>query len=144
MDELLHEYIEQLDNDDNNNNTKTGFDPEDPIHDSKQSDNDDNDDTCQQAEYEDYIARTKKYYYKMSCLDFFRAFWFSVSSLYICGSEYAKYKIGWKPRNNAIIDVSKRLAAKNMMYVKIFQAFATNRNVDFDICSGIDTEEQSN
>lgn len=129
MDQLLHEYIEQLDNDDNNTYTKTGFDPEGLIHDSQQSDNDDNDDTCQQAEYEDYIARTKKYYYKMSCLDFFRAFWFSVSSLYICGSEYAKYKIGWKPRNNAIIDVSKRLAAKNMMYVKIFQAFATNRNI---------------
>jgi predicted unusual protein kinase regulating ubiquinone biosynthesis (AarF/ABC1/UbiB family) len=129
MDELLHEYIEQLDNDDNNTYTKTGFDPEGLVHDSRHSDNDDNDDTCQQAEYEDYIARTKKYYYKMSCLDFFRAFWFSVSSLYICGSEYAKYKIGWKPRNNAIIDVSKRLAAKNMMYVKIFQAFATNRNI---------------
>lgn len=129
MDQLLHEYIEQLDNDDNNTYTKTGFDPEGLIHDSQQSDNHDNDDTCQQAEYEDYIARTKKYYYKMSCLDFFRAFWFSVSSLYICGSEYAKYKIGWKPRNNAIIDVSKRLAAKNMMYVKIFQAFATNRNI---------------
>ena len=129
MDELLHEYIEQLDNDDNNTYTKTGFDPKGLVHDSRQSDNDDHDDTCQQAEYEDYIARTKKYYYKMSCLDFFRAFWFSVSSLYICGSEYAKYKIGWKPRNNAIIDVSKRLAAKNMMYVKIFQAFATNRNI---------------
>ena len=134
MDELLHEYIEQLDNDDNNTYTKTGFDPEGPIHNSRHSDNDDHDhdndnEILEQAEYEDYIARTKKYYYKMSCLDFFRAFWFSVSSLYICGSEYAKYKIGWKPRNNAIIDVSKRLAAKNMMYVKIFQAFATNRNI---------------
>ena len=132
MDQLLHEYIEQLDNDDNNTYTKTGFDPEGPIHNSRHSDNDDHDhdnEILEQAEYEDYIARTKKYYYKMSCLDFVRAFWFSVSSLYICGSEYAKYKIGWKPRNNAIIDVSKRLAAKNMMYVKIFQAFATNRNI---------------
>jgi len=27
------------------------------------------------------------------------------------------------------MDVSQRLAAKNMMYVKIFQAFATNRNI---------------
>jgi predicted unusual protein kinase regulating ubiquinone biosynthesis (AarF/ABC1/UbiB family) len=40
-----------------------------------------------------------------------------------------KYKTHWKSRNTAIIDVSKRLAAKNMMYVKIFQAFATNRNI---------------
>ena len=129
MDELLHEYIEQLDN----ANTITGLETEGLIHDSRHSDNDDHDhddnEILEQAEYDDYIARTKKYYYKMSCLDFVRAFWFSVSSLYICGSEYAKYKIGWKPRNNAIIDVSKRLAAKNMMYVKIFQAFATNRNI---------------
>lgn len=132
MDELLHEYMEQIDN----ANTITGLETERLIHDSRPSENydndyDDNDDNeiLEQAEYEDYIARTKKYYYKMSCLDFVRAFWFSVSSLYICGSEYAKYKIGWKPRNNAIIDVSKRLAAKNMMYVKIFQAFATNRNI---------------
>ena len=116
MDDLLNEYIEQekqLINDLDNGSVK---------HDSDNNMRD-------QAEYEDYVARTKEYYHKMSCRDFFRALWFSASSLYICGSEYAKYKIGWKSRNNAIIDVSKRLAAKNMMYVKIFQAFATNRNI---------------
>ena len=60
MDELLHEYIEQLDNDDNNTYTKTGFDPEGLVHDSRQSDNDDHDnEILEQVEYEDYIARTK-------------------------------------------------------------------------------------
>jgi len=79
--------------------------------------------------YLDYIERTKEYYYKMSLGDFFRALWFTASSTYICATEYLKYTIGWKSRNHAIIDVSKRLASINMMYVKIFQAFATNRNI---------------
>jgi hypothetical protein len=83
----------------------------------------------EEREYDDYIERTKEYYYKMSFVDFFRALWFTWSSCYIGISEYVKCQIGWKSRNNAIIDVSKRLAAKNMMYVKVFQAFATNRNI---------------
>jgi predicted unusual protein kinase regulating ubiquinone biosynthesis (AarF/ABC1/UbiB family) len=113
MDDLLNEYIEQLDT------TSAGANPE-----SRNAN-----DTREQADYDNYIERTKEYYNKMSCSDFFRALWFTMSSCYICASEYAKYKIGWKPRNNAIIEVSKRLAVKNMMYVKIFQAFATNRNI---------------
>ena len=113
MDDLLNEYIEQLD-------TTSAVTNQDSSY---------ANDTREQAEYDSYIERTKNYYNKMSCRDFFNALWFSMSSCYICASEYAKYKIGWKPRNNAIIDVSKRLAAKNMMYVKIFQAFATNRNI---------------
>jgi predicted unusual protein kinase regulating ubiquinone biosynthesis (AarF/ABC1/UbiB family) len=80
-------------------------------------------------EYDDYVKRTKEYYCKMTRTDFLRALWFTLSSCYIGISEYFKYCIGWKSRNNAIIDVSKRLAVKNMMYVKIFQAFATNRNI---------------
>lgn len=117
MDDLLNEYIQcekeqmsttQRENSNENNNQ-----------------NDQND----QAAYDDYIQRTKEYYNKMSVSDFFRALWFTMSSCYICFSEFIKYKIYWKTRNNAIIDVSKRLAAKNMMYVKIFQAFATNRNI---------------
>lgn len=87
------------------------------------------DDQTDQAAYDDYIERTKEYYNKMSIFDFFRALWFTMSSCYICFSEFLKYKIHWKSRNNAIINVSRRLAAKNMMYVKIFQAFATNRNI---------------
>lgn len=116
MDDLLNEYIqcekEQM------STTRGGNQDEN-------NQNDQND----QAAYDDYIQRTKEYYNKMSVSDFFRALWFTMSSCYICFSEFLKYKIYWKTRNNAIIDVSKRLAAKNMMYVKIFQAFATNRNI---------------
>lgn len=83
----------------------------------------------EQEAYDDYIERTKEYYNKMSICDFFHALWFTMSSCYICFSEYLKYKIRWKSRTKSVIDVSKRLAAKNMMYVKIFQAFATNRNI---------------
>ena len=114
MDDLLNEYIEeekQLKND------KTAISTIKKEH------------IIEQENYDNYIERTKEYYYKMSCHDFFRASWFTLTSCYICAAEYMKYKIGWKSRNNAIIDVSKRLAAKNMMYVKIFQAFATNRNI---------------
>ena len=121
MDELLHEYIEQL--------PITEYTP---MH-GDCDDNTQNEDTdknrLEQAAYDDYVERTKQYYNQMSCRDFFRAIWFTLSSCYICASEYAKHKIGWKSRNNAIIDVSKRLAVKNMMYVKVFQAFATNRNI---------------
>ncbi len=115
MDDLINEYIEQ--------------EKQLDLTESHAQRQDNTYDTREQAEYDNYIERTKEYYYKMSCSDFFRALWFTITSCYICTSEYAKYKIGWKSRNNAIIDVSKRLAAKNMMYVKIFQAFATNRNI---------------
>ena len=84
---------------------------------------------AEEQEYNNYAERTKEYYSKMSWTDLFRALWFTWSSCYIGISEYAKFRVGWKSRNNAIIDVSERLAAKNMMYVKIFQAFATNRNI---------------
>jgi predicted unusual protein kinase regulating ubiquinone biosynthesis (AarF/ABC1/UbiB family) len=128
MDDLLNEYIEQekqLNDDTSGSEINNEWAMSDSEQTSQQSEND----TREQAEYDDYLARTKEYYHKMSCVDFFRALWFSASSLYICASEYAKYKIGWKSRNHAIMDVSKRLAVKNMMYVKIFQAFATNRNI---------------
>lgn len=127
MDDLLNEYIEQekqLDPTDSHANLNR---PSSSAGTNKESQY--ANDTREQAEYDNYIERTKEYYYKMSCSDFFRALWFTMSSCYICTSEYAKYKIGWKSRNNAIIDVSKRLSEKNMMYVKMFQAFATNRNI---------------
>jgi len=113
MDELLNEYIEY---------EKQHMTPE-----TNESNNRDHE--REQEEYDDYVERTKEYYNKMSVGNFFCALWFTMSSCYICLSEYLKYKIHWKTRNNAIIDVSKRLAVKNMMYVKIFQAFATNRNI---------------
>ena len=111
MDDLLNEYIQH--------EKENPSSP--PAHSSTQDEHPEYDD--------DHIERTKEYYYKMSCGDFFRALWFTWSSCYIGISEYMKYCIGWKTRNNAIIDVSKRLAVKNMMYVKVFQAFATNRNI---------------
>jgi predicted unusual protein kinase regulating ubiquinone biosynthesis (AarF/ABC1/UbiB family) len=116
MDELLNEYIEeekQMGYCDDSQSANT--------HEETYKDKDE--------EYDNYIKQTKEYYYNMSCCDFIRAIWFTASSCYICAAEYIKHKIGWKSRNSAIIDVSKRLAAKNMMYVKIFQAFATNRNI---------------
>ena len=130
MDELLNEYLEQEHDDEKR--AKKCYVPSSLI-----SDGDGDGDTIapqdealkEQAEYDSYLKRTKELYYKMSARDLFQALWFSISSCYICLSEYTKYKIGWKPRNSAIMDVSKRLAAKNMMYVKIFQAFATNRNI---------------
>ena len=115
MDDLLNEYIEQDKQNAKNNEYKNDTHIKQHVKD--------------EQEYLDYIERTKEYYYKMSLGDFCRALWFTASSGYICASEYLKYTIGWKSRNNAIIDVSKRLASKNMMYVKIFQAFATNRNI---------------
>jgi predicted unusual protein kinase regulating ubiquinone biosynthesis (AarF/ABC1/UbiB family) len=114
MDDLLNEYIQY---------EKQHMTPE--TNDQREDENDQR----EQEEYDDYVERTKEYYNKMSVSNFFSALWFTMSSCYICLSEYLKYKIHWKTRNNAIIDVSKRLAAKNMMYVKIFQAFATNRNI---------------
>jgi predicted unusual protein kinase regulating ubiquinone biosynthesis (AarF/ABC1/UbiB family) len=116
MNDLLNEYIEyekqhmNLETNESNNREHENYERE-------------------KEEYEDYVKRTKEYYNKMSIGHFFHALWFTMSSCYICISEFLKYKIHWKTRNNAIIDVSKRLAAKNMMYVKIFQAFATNRNI---------------
>jgi len=124
MDDLLNEYMELS----NETTTSASASPDSQQQQQQQQQPCENN-TREQADYDDYIERTKEYYYKMSCRDFFRALWFSASSLHICATEYVKYKIGWKSRNNAIMDVSKRLAAKNMMYVKIFQAFATNRNI---------------
>jgi len=117
MDDLLNEYIEQEKQLDSSEYEKD----ENGLR--IQHEHDD------EQEYLDYIERTKEYYYRMSLGDFFRALWFTASSTYICATEYLKYAIGWKSRNNAIIDVSKRLSSRNMMYVKIFQAFATNRNI---------------
>jgi len=78
---------------------------------------------------DNYFARTQEYYKQMSFHDMFCAIYFTLHSGYICCTEYLKYRTGWKSKTNAIIDVSKRLATINMMYVKIFQAFATNRNI---------------
>lgn len=76
-----------------------------------------------------YDNKTNEYYKKLGVFELISACYFTMSSCYICGIEYLKYKIGWKSKTNTIIDIAKRLAAKNMLYVKIFQAFATNRTI---------------
>ena len=76
-----------------------------------------------------YDIKTAEYYKKLGFFEFLSAAWFTVTSCYICGIEYLKYKIGWKTKTKSIIDIAKRLAAKNMLYVKMFQAYATNRTI---------------
>ena len=115
MDELLDEYI-QYEKEQNTDETANSVQGDAAA-------------AADQQGYDDYVKRTEEYYYKMSCRDLFCALWFTMSSCYIGITEFIKYKVGWKSRNHAIMDVSRRLAAKNMMYVKIFQAFATNRNI---------------
>ena len=78
---------------------------------------------------EAYDNKTNEYYKKLGVFELISACYFTMSSCYICGIEYLKYKVGWKSKTNTIIDIAKRLAAKNMLYVKIFQAFATNRTI---------------
>jgi len=76
-----------------------------------------------------YEIKTKEYYKKLGVFELIAATYFTLSSCYICGIEYLKYKIGWKTQTAAVIDIAKRLATKNMLYVKIFQAYATNRTI---------------
>ena len=110
LDSVLSEYIEEA------QAQQINMDPQ-------------NDTDIVESETEDYYSRTQEYYKQMSMLDVFYAIYFTIHSSYICSIEYLKYKIGWKSKTNAIIDVSKRLSNINMMYVKIFQAFATNKNI---------------
>lgn len=118
MDELLNEFIQHEKQYLTNEYTNNDYDKDREFESVREKE-----------EYDEYVEQTKQYYYKMSVSDFFTALWFTMSSCYICFTEYLKYKIRWKTRTHAVIDVSKRLAKKNMMYVKIFQAFATNRNI---------------
>jgi predicted unusual protein kinase regulating ubiquinone biosynthesis (AarF/ABC1/UbiB family) len=119
MDELLSEYMEeehQIDDD-----AGTMFDPNASETTTAAA--------AAENELGNYYAKTQDYYKTMSYYDIFSALYFTLQSGYICATEYMKYKVGWKSKTNAIIDVSKRLANINMMYVKIFQAFATNKNI---------------
>ena len=81
------------------------------------------------ADTDSYEIKTKEYYKKLGFFEIIAAAYFTLSSCYICGIEYLKYKIGWKTQTAAVIDIAKRLATKNMLYVKIFQAYATNRTI---------------
>jgi predicted unusual protein kinase regulating ubiquinone biosynthesis (AarF/ABC1/UbiB family) len=81
------------------------------------------------ADDDSYEIKTREYYKKLGVFELITATYFTLSSCYICGIEYLKYKIGWKTQTAAVIDIAKRLATKNMLYVKIFQAYATNRTI---------------
>ena len=81
------------------------------------------------ADDDSYEIKTKEFYKKLGVFELITATYFTLSSCYICGIEYLKYKIGWKTQTAAVIDIAKRLATKNMLYVKIFQAYATNRTI---------------
>ena len=121
IDELLSEYIEQ----EKNLNTENSSDASASASAAAATDT-----LLDPTETTDnYFAKTQEYYKKMSFYDMFCAVYFTLHSSYICCAEYLKYRTGWKSKTKAIIDVSKRLATINMMYVKIFQAFATNRNI---------------
>jgi predicted unusual protein kinase regulating ubiquinone biosynthesis (AarF/ABC1/UbiB family) len=86
-------------------------------------------DTSNITDDELYDIKTAEYYKNLGFVECLTAAYFTFSSCYICGIEYLKYKIGWKTKTNSIIDIAKRLAAKNMLYVKMFQAYATNRTI---------------
>lgn len=86
-------------------------------------------DTEYKPEEETYASKTNQYYRKLGFFELMSAVYFTLNSGYICGIEYLKYKVGWKSKTNMIIDIAKRLASINMMYVKIFQSFATNRTL---------------
>jgi len=86
-------------------------------------------DTSNITDDELYDIKTAEYYKNLGFVECLAAAYFTFSSCYICGIEYLKYKIGWKTKTNSIIDIAKRLAAKNMLYVKMFQAYATNRTI---------------
>ena len=80
-------------------------------------------------EEDTYALKTNQYYRKLGFFEVMSAVYFTLNSGYICGIEYLKYKVGWKSKTSMIIDIAKRLASINMMYVKIFQSFATNRTL---------------
>jgi len=83
MDELLNEYI-QYEKELITSNNQVHF-----------YDESDNRNEHEKEDYNDYVERTQQYYNSMTIHDFFTALWFTISSCYICLSEYLKYKITW-------------------------------------------------
>lgn len=128
IEDMLSEFMDEDKNSDTNVSgeqcsTSSKLNNTDKSSGSSSSSNDNEYDTT------NYDEKTKQYYNKMGFFEIMSAVYFTLSSCYICGVEYMKYKIGWKTQNNAIIDIAKRLANKNMLYVKVFQSFATNRTI---------------
>jgi hypothetical protein len=118
MDDTLLQFLEQ-----EQEFNKSVHDTTSVANDNPDGNTDDNPDD------ESYEKKTKDYYKQLGFFEFLSAAYFTFTSCYICGIEYAKYAIGYKTKTNAIIDIAKRLAVKNMLYVKMFQAYATNRTI---------------
>lgn len=118
MDDTLLQFLEQ-----EQEFNKSVHDTTSVANDNPDGNTDDNPDD------ESYEKKTKDYYKQLGFFEFLSAAYFTFTSCYICGIEYAKYAIGYKTKTNAIIDIAKRLAEKNMLYVKMFQAYATNRTI---------------
>lgn len=64
-----------------------------------------------------------------SYLDTLRGFSFSVYTTYIIFVEYMKFLFNINSKNNCIKSIARRLAKQNMFYIKLFQGFATNKNL---------------
>ena len=125
MEDTLSQFLEE---EERINNIETGINGTDVDTDTNTDTNTDADADAD-AETDSYDNKTKEYYKQMGFFELITATYFTLSSCYICGIEYLKYKIGWKTQTAAVIDIAKRLATKNMLYVKIFQAYATNRTI---------------
>lgn len=133
MDDMLNEYLEIEDNILNVDSSITNdfivnssSSHHNNDHKKYDSNGDVNDDINNEESYDN---KTNEYYKKLGFLEIISALYFTISSCYICGIEYLKYKVGYKTKTNTIIDIATRLSAKNMLYVKIFQAFATNKTI---------------
>lgn len=136
MEDILSQFLEEEERINNNNinehvnrTTINGTDTATDAATATATDTDDAADADADADDDSYEIKTREFYKKLGVFELITATYFTLSSCYICGIEYLKYKIGWKTQTAAVIDIAKRLATKNMLYVKIFQAYATNRTI---------------
>jgi predicted unusual protein kinase regulating ubiquinone biosynthesis (AarF/ABC1/UbiB family) len=123
MEDILSQFLEE---EERINNIRLGDDNE---RCAANGEADTDTDADADADDDSYETKTKEYYKTLGFFEIIVATYFTLSSCYICGIEYFKYKIGWKTQTAAVIDIAKRLATKNMLYVKVFQAYATNRTI---------------
>ena len=127
MEDILSQFLEE---EERINNIRLGDDDERcAANGEADTDTDTDADTDADTDDDSYETKTKEYYKTLGFFEIIAATYFTLSSCYICGIEYFKYKIGWKTQTAAVIDIAKRLATKNMLYVKVFQAYATNRTI---------------
>lgn len=118
--ESLKEDSNSNSNSDINNNSNEHIDYVDYLAQLSESENGDN------------VAKTAAH---ASYLDTLRGFSFSVYTTYIIFVEYMKFLFNINSKNNCIKTIARRLAKQNMFYIKLFQGFATNKNlVNDELC----------